>query len=111
MPNPGGWHSLMDQMHGTMGVVDFCPDCLSFLGIGDMLTKRARDRAVGVLKQLIPVDLADMREAIGYEGIVAAIEAGEYDDAFDSGDGINLAAASEATRITDAELVPQESTQ
>lgn len=107
-PNPPGWQSMADMVHGTLAVIDFCPECLDTMGIRAMLTQRVRDRAVGALKAMIPDALPDMRASLGMDEIEAAILSGEYDDAFDSGDGINLAAASDATRITDAELVSGE---
>ena len=92
-------------MHGTLATIDFCPECMNEMGIGDMIRQQVRDRAVGVLKQMIPAELGDLRSALGLDEIEAAVQAGDYDTAFDSGDGINLAAAADETRIADAELV------
>jgi hypothetical protein len=101
-------------MHGTLATVDLCPTCLDSTGLGKMLVKTVRARAVGALKSLLPAELGDIREAVGFDQILEAIEAGEYDDTFERGNGIDLAA--EATRaaaldqleeaqIEDAEVV------
>lgn len=111
VPNPPGWHCLADNMHGTLATVDLCPGCLETTGLGKMLIKTVRARAVGALKSLLPEELGDVREALGYEQIVAAIEAGDYDATFERGDGIDLTAeaervhALEKAEIEEAEVV------
>src|ERR1700733_8497780 len=78
-PNPAGWQCMADMMHGTLAAIDFCPDCLDEMGIRGMISQRARDRAVGVLKAMIPDSLPDIRSALGFEEIETAILEGAYD--------------------------------
>jgi hypothetical protein len=113
-PAPPGWHCLADAMHGTMVSFDICPTCSANSGFGNILTKRIRDRALGDLKNQIESDPERYAKALPLAEIEAAIERGEWDDAFAQGDGIDLAqiAAEKAEldalteEITDAEIVP-----
>jgi hypothetical protein len=76
-----------------------------------MFTQRLRANAVGALKAMIPVDdLPELAASLHFDEIIAKIEAGEYDQAFDSADGISLpdeiAALEPALgELVDAELV------
>jgi hypothetical protein len=100
-PNPPGWQCLADTMHGTLASIDFCPSCMDEMGIGTMLRQAVRDRAVGALKAMIPDTLPELASSLHIEQIIEKIEAGEYDKDFDSGDGINFAAASADTTVDD----------
>ena len=90
VPNPPGWHCLADAMHGTMVSFDICPACIAKSGFGNILTKRIRERALGDLKNQIETDPERYAASLPLAEIEAAIERGEWDDAFAQGDGIDL---------------------
>lgn len=108
-PAPPGWHCLADAMHGTMVSFDICPGCLATSGFGGILTRRIRDRALGDLKNQIAEDPERYVAALPLAEIEAAIERGDWDDAFAQGDGIDLAAIASAQdeldAIAEAEIV------
>ncbi len=109
IPAPPGWHCLADAMHGTMVSFDICPECSAKSGFGNILTKRIRDRALGDLKNQIEEDPERYAKALPLAEIEAAIERGDWDDAFAQGDGIDLAqiAAEQAEldEIAEGEIV------
>lgn len=92
VPAPPGWHCLADAMHGTLVSFDICPACIDLSGFGGILTRRIRDRALGDLKNQIETDPDRYAKALPLADIEAAIERGDWDEAFKAGDGIDLAA-------------------
>lgn len=87
VPNPAGWQCLADMVHGTLASFDLCPGCQSAMGIKDMLAQSVRDRASTALKSAMNREELD---AITVEALEVRVQAGEFDAAFESGDGIDL---------------------
>lgn len=96
---------MADMGIGTLASFDLCGECIDKTGMRKMFTERLRGNAVGALKQMIPDALPELQAALGFDEIVAAIEAGDYDGAFNSADGINLQDAISEHAIAEAELV------
>lgn len=90
IPNPPGWHCLADNVHGTLASFDLCPGCLADTGLGMVLTQRIRTRALGDLKNMIETDPAKIPPTLDVAELEAAIDRGEWDNAFASGDGVDL---------------------
>ena len=104
IPNPPGWQTLADMMHGTLASIDLCPTCLEDMGLRTMLAKAIRDRAVGELRKAIETDPEHMPAAVNMAELEERIQAGEFDTAFASGDGIDLDALAEE-EIAEAEII------
>lgn len=109
-PIPDGWTCLADVGMGTLASFDICAECQENMGIRKMIQSRLQARAVGQLKTLIrPAELPELAKSLHFDEIIAKIEAGEFDEAFAQGDGIDLPVTvqeleDEAT-ITEGELV------
>lgn len=92
VPNPPGWQSLSDLMHGTLAVVDICPECQDAMGIREMLLEKVRNRTVGLLRETIAIaPLVGLPPSVTIDELTDRILAGEFDEALASGDGIDLA--------------------
>lgn len=107
IPNPPGWQTLADMMHGTLASIDLCPTCMEDMGLRTMLAKAVRDRAVGELRKAIETDPELMPPAVNMAELEERIQNGEFDVAFASGDGINLDELADAEEITEAELISE----
>lgn len=104
-PNPPGWVVMADMGIGTLASFDLCATCVDAKGMRKMFTERLRGNAVGALRQMIPDALPELQAALGFDELVAAIEAGDYDAAFNSADGINLQDAISEHSIAEGKFV------
>jgi hypothetical protein len=105
VPNPPGWQTLADMMHGTLASIDLCPSCLEDTGLRVLMATSIRDRAVGELRKAVETDPDKMPPALNMAELEERIRNGDFDAAFASGDGIDLDAIAAESEIADAELV------
>lgn len=87
-PTPPGWQCLADMQYGTLASIDICPECQQDMGLRVLLQKARSDRATGALREWLATNDELVADSINVEELVAAIERGEFDAAFDQGDGV-----------------------